>query len=109
MRHHQNLVRSGAETVRIVLHGQVRRGIQRVALRGLQDEARIRHPVVQPLAVPGLEVPLGRFRSEEHASELQSLMRSSYAVFCLKKKNNTITSTTPTQTTSTRTLHIQLL
>src|SRR3546814_2699002 len=28
-------------------------------------------------------------RSEEHTSELQSLMRISYAVFCLKKKNNT--------------------
>src|SRR3546814_1535347 len=28
-----------------------------------------------------------RRRSEEHTSELQSLMRSSYAVFCLKKKN----------------------
>src|SRR3546814_4423622 len=27
-------------------------------------------------------------RSEEHTSELQSLMRSSYAVFCLKKKND---------------------
>src|SRR3546814_3920473 len=27
-------------------------------------------------------------RSEEHTSELQSLMRSSYAVFCLKKKTN---------------------
>src|SRR3546814_1207956 len=27
-------------------------------------------------------------RSEEHTSELQSLMRSSYSVFCLKKKNN---------------------
>src|SRR3546814_10844858 len=30
-------------------------------------------------------------RSEEHTSELQSLMRISYAVFCLKKKNNTKT------------------
>src|SRR3546814_3063762 len=30
-----------------------------------------------------------RFRSEEHTSELQSLMRISYAVFCLKKKNKT--------------------
>src|SRR3546814_4475420 len=30
------------------------------------------------------------FRSEEHTSELQSLMRISYAVFCLKKKKNTI-------------------
>src|SRR3546814_4098756 len=28
-----------------------------------------------------------RKRSEEHTSELQSLMRNSYAVFCLKKKN----------------------
>src|SRR3546814_5404043 len=40
--------------------------------------------VIQPL-----------IRSEEHTSELQSLMRISYAVFCLKKKNNhyTITNT----------------
>src|SRR3546814_5168915 len=30
-----------------------------------------------------------RLRSEEHKSELQSLMRISYAVFCLKKKKNT--------------------
>src|SRR3546814_10721455 len=32
--------------------------------------------------------PIG-IRSEEHTSELQSLMRISYAVFCLKKQNNT--------------------
>src|SRR3546814_6726866 len=32
-------------------------------------------------------------RSEEHTSELQSLMRTSYAVFCLKKKNNKIHTT----------------
>src|SRR3546814_7457502 len=32
-------------------------------------------------------------RSEEHTSELQSLMRISYAVFCLKKKTTTITNT----------------
>src|SRR3546814_10788336 len=31
------------------------------------------------------------YRSEEHTSELQSLMRISYAVFCLKKKNTTNT------------------
>src|SRR3546814_8852916 len=31
----------------------------------------------------------GRGRSEEHTSELQSLMRISYAVFCLKKKKKT--------------------
>src|SRR3546814_7095192 len=34
----------------------------------------------------GAEV-VDRGRSEEHTSELQSLMRNSYAVFCLKKKN----------------------
>src|SRR3546814_2658751 len=40
------------------------------------------------LATPGRKgMPLAR--SEEHTSELQSLMRISYAVFCLKKKNNT--------------------
>src|SRR3546814_2153168 len=33
-----------------------------------------------------------RGRSEEHTSELQSLMRISYAVFCLKKKTNTTPS-----------------
>src|SRR3546814_9966006 len=33
-------------------------------------------------------------RSEEHTSELQSLMRISYAVFCLKKKHNSITKLT---------------
>src|SRR3546814_7372260 len=32
-------------------------------------------------------------RSEEHTSELQSLMRISYAVFCLKKKNTTLSCT----------------
>src|SRR3546814_8693061 len=32
--------------------------------------------------------PEGDGRSEEHTSELQSLMRISYAVFCLKKKHN---------------------
>src|SRR3546814_5054655 len=35
--------------------------------------------------------PLHHARSEEHTSELQSLMRISYAVFCLKKKNYKIT------------------
>src|SRR3546814_7616200 len=36
---------------------------------------------------------IARRRSEEHTSELQSLMRISYAVFCLKKKNNKISYT----------------
>src|SRR3546814_4160187 len=53
-----------------------------------------------PVVALGL-VPRAHFavRSEEHTSELQSLMRTSYAVFCLKKKNNylhTIIRTTST-------------
>src|SRR3546814_3176371 len=36
-------------------------------------------------------------RSEEHTSELQSLMRISYAVFCLKKKNTTYTTSRQTK------------
>src|SRR3546814_5328769 len=38
--------------------------------------------------VSGLK-PIDNWRSEEHTSELQSLMRISYAVYCLKKKNAT--------------------
>src|SRR3546814_8199128 len=39
-----------------------------------------------PTLIPAIETG---WRSEEHTSELQSLMRISYAVFCLKKNNNT--------------------
>src|SRR3546814_6118716 len=41
--------------------------------------------IVNNLSVPA--TIFGSKRSEEHTSELQSLMRISYAVFCLKKKN----------------------
>src|SRR3546814_1548281 len=47
-------------------------------------------------------------RSEEHTSELQSLMRNSYAVSCLKKKNNPdLAGTTTTQHTSNQSLSDQ--
>src|SRR3546814_1140098 len=39
--------------------------------------------------IPSARQPRMKARSEEHTSELQSLMRISYAVFCLKKKNKT--------------------
>src|SRR3546814_9695083 len=42
----------------------------------------------------GLDV-FNELRSEEHTSELQSLMRISYAVFCLKKKTESITTCDP--------------
>src|SRR3546814_8668907 len=54
----------------------------------------IRHVTAQ--AVSLIVAPLAR--SEEHTSELQSLMRISYAVFCLKKKTKTH------QTTITKTI-----
>src|SRR3546814_1481909 len=41
----------------------------------------------------------GGGRSEEHTSELQSLMRTSYAVFCSKTKKTNTTSHTPTHPT----------
>src|SRR3546814_4986824 len=44
-------------------------------------------------------------RSEEHTSELQSLMRISYAVFCLKKKNTTQTHTSMIKTSIHTTIH----
>src|SRR3546814_7064089 len=46
---------------------------------------------------PSRQIRYGR--SEEHTSELQSLMRISYAVFCLKKKKKTITHDSTMNTT----------
>src|SRR3546814_7061187 len=43
--------------------------------------------VTPPQSPPWRTCPRRRFRSEEHTSELQSLMSISYAVFCLQKKN----------------------
>src|SRR3546814_2853530 len=53
-------------------------------LRGFGERRLLRQPRLdlRLVGVGQLE------RSEEHTSELQSLMRNSYAVFCLKKKNN---------------------
>src|SRR3546814_7943772 len=61
------------------------------------DEARYYRPAYFGDGWVGVRLDLGDtdwdaigewLRSEEHTSELQSLMRISYAVFCLKKKNN---------------------
>src|SRR3546814_6448626 len=65
-----------------------------------------RNPISPPwqscLNLQGTQYPyLGTpyYRSEEHTSELQSLMRISYAVFCLKKKKKTINQTIDTNHT----------
>src|SRR3546814_19984681 len=66
-----------------------------LAARILQDQLRLfvnfEEPQQERREEAGEDVPFNknllRKRSEEHTSELQSLMRISYAVFCLKKKN----------------------
>src|SRR3546814_6230838 len=50
---------------------------------GMDTRARVRET-----SMAGYADQREQARSEEHTSELQSLMRISYAVFCLKKKNN---------------------
>src|SRR3546814_4228865 len=72
---------------------------------GIGARGEVSADVVQACAATDLPVPATiaePFRSEEHTSELQSLMRISYAVFCLKKKNNC------TQLTPPQKLHIRI-
>src|SRR3546814_7143617 len=52
---------------------------------------RARH-IARCAALGQRRLDLGATRSEEHTSELQSLMRTSYAVFCLQKTNTLTTS-----------------
>src|SRR3546814_3169471 len=57
---------------------------------GLAGAGRPDHQHVPDITDMGRQAKRGRSRrarSEEHTSELQTLMRISYAVFCLKKKN----------------------
>src|SRR3546814_2753101 len=66
-----------------------REGVGRVALvvdREIRDEALVGEVGIERRDLLGQEHALVDDRSEEHTSELQSLMRISYAVFCLKKK-----------------------
>src|SRR3546814_10159797 len=70
-----------------------------VAKNDVEFVIRAHIPVKGQLGCQGFQISLDRFggracrpggaieRSEEHTSELQSLMRISYAVFCLKQKN----------------------
>src|SRR3546814_4450040 len=85
----------GAVMARIQMPDVVRRKIEQ--MRKVQDvrsglllRAAIM-PVVDSIR-PNSDDPSQLVRSEEHTSELQSLMRISYAVFCLKKKTQTHTN-----------------
>src|SRR3546814_5965662 len=93
-------VETGANLeVQPLLPGKVREHLSRAAIgrgdgrhqpdgveHGGKLEQRVEHGDAKPLAAGAL---MNGDRSEEHTSELQSLMRISYAVFCLKKKTKT--------------------
>src|SRR3546814_1213833 len=80
------------------------RRLQRLAMfepiglgRGIEFELHPPGAILEPGDVDQHRRALARgtsSRSEEHTSELQSLMRISYAVFCLKQKKNTHTQRT---------------
>src|SRR3546814_10647644 len=56
-------------------------------LKAADDDAGVSDDAIREARVKGREAgAIGKARSEEHTSELQSLMRILYAVFCLKKK-----------------------
>src|SRR3546814_5215581 len=67
---------------------QPRLEVEQQSLRRLLADAG--HEAQRGEVVLGEDPGQGRRRSEEHTSELQSLMRISYAVFCLKKKKEHI-------------------
>src|SRR3546814_4239544 len=68
--------------------------------RGLRgDRAAAQHAGQRQQRRQGEHQQRGSWRSEEHTSELQSLMRISYAVFCLKKKH---TQQSDTETSNER-------
>src|SRR3546814_6558881 len=103
------------------LAGSVLSLIKDGKLRALGMAQAERNPLAPNIPTLGeIDPQLKRFdyptwagRSEEHTSELQSLMRISYAVFCLKKKINkqqlihqmTATYTQKRLKTSTKTIH----
>src|SRR3546814_7005426 len=83
-----------------------------ILLKVFHDDSRFKDPISSAMtsrletieADQPMEALLPIFakdRSEEHTSELQSLMRISYAVFCLKKKTQHSTISTITKTVYT--------
>src|SRR3546814_3194703 len=85
----ENLDAARHRHFRIVGCGANKLGLDHRAAVEMRKQLRIALPPRNPLADR-----LVIFRSEEHTSELQSIMRISYAVFCLKKKNTNYRNTT---------------
>src|SRR3546814_7352787 len=83
------VVRTGADDLSVFRAERVRAGADRCRAVG----RAVFHPRLKAVAggliAGGLSTRHAERRSEEHTSELQSLMRISYAVFCLKQKKTT--------------------
>src|SRR3546814_1335495 len=80
--------REGERRIRVAIDAAQRIGCYRQRARGDGERGRIGRILREAEAVIAAVAgqPAAGHRSEEHTSELQSLMRISYAVFCLKKK-----------------------
>src|SRR3546814_4470188 len=90
-------LRLDQEVGRVHLHIAIVEAVPRPAFNA--DVRETQHPRKQRGRFP--EMTNRALRSEEHTSELQSIMRISYAVFCLKKKNHSQIKRTCTLTSNT--------
>src|SRR3546814_2554052 len=77
-------VRSGPTVIESRLDRKLMRSSSASAASAIRFDAQYLYVESSPFTYRS--IALSRSRSEEHTSELQSLMRISYAVFCLKKK-----------------------
>src|SRR3546814_1283646 len=94
-------VEVGAFVEHVDTFAPLQRAHHKISCRGQRGLPRDLHrPVRRQDEQHLFGFPDAEERSEEHTSELQSLMRISYAVFCLKKKTNT---TRPKHNTRTQT------
>src|SRR3546814_8589681 len=84
-----------------VIDGNNKKAARIAALTHVAEALEAAVPMTPPDRDPALvelaSEAFGYKRSEEHTSELQSLMRISYAVFCLKKKKNNSQTTKTTR------------
>src|SRR3546814_3903228 len=77
-----------ADPVERLCNNDIETGRHGIADQRLNTRANQARTADRAIGIGLNEIPIFPVRSEEHTSELQSLMRISYAVFCLKKKQD---------------------